>query len=216
ERSEFLMTTLPVVDLTATVGQTVYFPHFADGGGWSTQILLINPTDDMMSGTVQFFGTGSPTTTAQPQSVTIAGQTSSTFTYVIPGRSSRRFVTSGQTDATAVGSVRVVPAANSGTPSGVSVFSVKSGATTVSEAGVPSVRTGSAFRMYVEASGTLGQVGSIQSGIAITNPSNSAATVTFELTGLDGKSTGLSGSVIVPGSGQVARFLNQISGFETL
>jgi N-acetylneuraminic acid mutarotase len=46
ERSELLITTLPVVDLAvAPVNETVLFPHFSDGGGWTTQILLVNPTD---------------------------------------------------------------------------------------------------------------------------------------------------------------------------
>ena len=36
EREDFLLTTLPVSPLTAAAGQRVYFPHFADGGGWTT------------------------------------------------------------------------------------------------------------------------------------------------------------------------------------
>ena len=43
ERSEFLMTTLPVAPLTAGPADTVYFPHFAAGGGWTTQVILVNP-----------------------------------------------------------------------------------------------------------------------------------------------------------------------------
>ncbi len=51
ERSEFLMSTLPVIDTTAPPGSgTVVVPHFADGGGWVTQILLVNPTDNPMTG----------------------------------------------------------------------------------------------------------------------------------------------------------------------
>src|SRR5213078_1273553 len=43
ERSEFLITTLPVADLSAAASsETILFPHFADGGGWTTQILLVN------------------------------------------------------------------------------------------------------------------------------------------------------------------------------
>ena len=39
------------------------------------------------------------------------------------------------------------------------------------------------------------------------------AAVTFELTRLDGTSTGLTGTVTVPGNGQTALFLNQAAGF---
>ena len=40
--------------------------------------------------------------------------------------------------------------------------------------------------------------------------------VTFELTSLTGVSTGLQGSVTVPPQGQVALFLSQIPGFQSL
>src|SRR5262249_20128580 len=56
ERSEFLITTLPVVDLSAapaTGGSGVVFPHYADGGGWTTQVVLVNPTDKALSGSLQ-------------------------------------------------------------------------------------------------------------------------------------------------------------------
>ncbi len=54
ELSEFLMTTLPVAPLSSTSSATVYFPHFVDGSGWTTQVVLVNPTDSTMTGTVQF------------------------------------------------------------------------------------------------------------------------------------------------------------------
>ena len=48
------------------------------------------------------------------------------------------------------------------------------------------------------------------------NVSNTPATVNFELTTLDGASTGLTGVIAVPAGGQSAVFLNQIQGFESL
>jgi hypothetical protein len=54
ERSEFLMTTLPVAAVTANSDDSLIMPHFADGSGWTTQVILINPTDQILSGTVQF------------------------------------------------------------------------------------------------------------------------------------------------------------------
>src|SRR5215510_1998477 len=56
ERGEFLITTLPVVDLSApSPAGTIAIPHYADGGGWKTQIVLVNPGDRALAGTVQFF-----------------------------------------------------------------------------------------------------------------------------------------------------------------
>src|SRR5207248_3070756 len=56
ERSDFLLTTLPVVDLSSSSASTApgVFPHFADGAGWTTTILMVNPTDSAISGALQF------------------------------------------------------------------------------------------------------------------------------------------------------------------
>jgi hypothetical protein len=83
---------------------------------------------------------------------------------------------------------------------------------TISEAGTPTIGLGSAFRMYAEADKT----NLIVTAIAIENAGASDSTVNFDLTGLDGNSTGLSGQLVIPANGQRALFLNQIPGFENL
>src|SRR5438093_960323 len=204
ERSEFLMSTLPVIDTTDTTSPadrgTVVVPHFVDGGGWVTQILLVNPTDNLMAGKVQFI---SPDGTAA--NVTIEGQTESTFAYSVAGRSSQKLMTAGVTLTRTSGSVRIIP--NGGPiPTPLVLFSSKPAMVTVSEAGVP-VTSGTAFRMYVESSGE----GNIQSGIAVANTSSSPATVTFELTTLSGAPEGVSPVTFnLPGSGQAAKVLGDI------
>jgi hypothetical protein len=146
--------------------------------------------------------------------VTIGGQSNNMFSYTVPARSSRKFQTAGQGRATLVGSVRVIPAASNKTPSGLAVFSFRNGSVTVSEAGVPAARKGGAFRLYAEASDAAN--GSIETGIAIANVAETTAIVTFELTTLTGGFTGLTGTYTVPGNGQIALFLNQIPGFQSL
>jgi hypothetical protein len=59
ERGEFLLTTLPVIDLAGTPPTGIQIlPHYADGGGWITEIVLINPTDSASSGTIDFYSPG--------------------------------------------------------------------------------------------------------------------------------------------------------------
>ena len=213
ERSEFLMTTLPVSPLTASTGDTIYFPHFADGTGWTTQVILVNPTNSAISGRVQFFGTGTDTAPAQPVDLILSdAQVGSEFTYSIPRSTSTRLETSNPARPTVVGSVRVIADTGSSIPSGVGVFSFENGGVTVSEAGVPALTPGSAFRLYVEASGTSGQAGSIRSGLALTNSSDTATVVLLELTTLDGTATGFIESITIPASGQVAKFIDEIFG----
>jgi hypothetical protein len=214
ERSDFLITTLPVVPLSAAATGTQVMPYFADGSGWTTQILLVNPSDSAISGTVQFIDRGSDTAGGQPVNVRVNGQSAATFPYSIPPRSSRRIATSGGGILT-TGSVRIIPSSGSGAPSVSNVFSYKPGAITVSEAGTPVVPAGHAFRMYAESSGKSGEPGSTQSGIAIANPSTGAVTVQLDLTNLAGSIIG-SANLRVPANGEVATFLDQISGFGTL
>ncbi len=210
ERGDLLITTLPVAPLGTTSTVTSLFPHFAVGGGWITQVILVNPTDGILTGRIEFFSQGSDTVPGAPATVTIDGVSASSFTYSIPGRSARRFVPSGASMVTTSGSVRIVPDPGNSAPSGLGVFSFKPNLFTVAEAGVPLLEPATSVRMYAESAA------SIQTGVAIANPSSSPSTVTFELTTLPGASTGLTGTATIPGNGQIATFLDQISGFEEL
>ena len=206
ERGEFLITTLPVADLTSTSTGAIVFPHFADGGGWTTQFVLVNPSDNVLTGSVQFVGqSGGPATVAAN------GQSSSNFEYSIPARSSQKMQTAGTGASLILGSVRIIPASNTVVPSGLAIFSFRNAAgITVAEAGVQAATAGAAFRLYAEATG------SIQTGIAVANTSSNAATVAVEVTRLDGSSIGLTGTLSIPANGQTAVFLNQVQGFGSL
>ena len=211
EGGEFLMTTLPVSPVSSTDSDSVYFSHFADGSGWATQVILVNPTDRTITGTVAFLGRGTDTASAAPVVLALDdGSTGSNFDYSIPPSSAQRFTTADPPGGPAVGSVRATPNSGNAAPSGLAVFSFVSGGKTVSEAGVPALPKGSAFRVYVEASGMAGQVGSIRSGLAIANTGDTANTVTLEVTHLDGSLAVPPETLALPPSGQIARFLDEI------
>jgi uncharacterized repeat protein (TIGR01451 family) len=213
ERNEFLITTLPVTSLSPPAPGAPLLSHFADGGGWTTQVILVNPGDSALSGTVQFFSQGDSTAAGQPLRVEINGQTGTTFNYTVQPRSSIRLQTSGTSTATSSGAVRVTPSANQAVPSGLAIFSRKSGPFTVSEASVPASRAASAFRLYAE---TSGEPGSILTGVAVANPASRAVSVKFEVTPLVGGPPILTTMINVPANGQIARFLNEIPGLEPL
>ncbi len=210
---EFLMTTLPVAPLASTSTDTVYFPHFTDGDGWVTQVILVNPTDETIAGTIQFVGQGSETAPADPAILTLDDdQTGSEFPYEIPAGSSQRFTTSNPTGGATTGSVRATPDDGSVAPSGLVVFSYTKGGKTVSEVGVNALTAGTAFRLYAESSGTPNQAGSIRTGLAIANAADTDNMVTLEVTGLDGNlAMGVAPVTLpLPSSGQVARFIDEI------
>ena len=211
EAGEFLMTTLPVAPLSSTSSDTVYFPHFADGGGWATHVILVNPMDRTITGTVGFLGQGSDTAPAAPVVLTLEDDSAgSTFDYSIPPRSSQRFITANPPGGLAVGSVRATPHSGNAAPSGLVVFSFASDGKTVSEAGVPALPKGSAFRVYVETSGMPNQPVPIRSGLAITNAGATTNTVTLEVTRLDGSLAVPPATLALPPSGQIARFIDEI------
>jgi sugar lactone lactonase YvrE len=207
ERQDFLMSTLPVIDTTAVAADgPAVVPHFSDGGGWTTQILLVNPGDTALAGSLEFRDDNGAVT-----SVSVGGQSGKTFPYAVPPRSSQKLATDGTGSATTGGSVRILPTDGAVPPIPLVVFSYKpGGAITVSQAGVPST-SGAAFRIYVESSGTDGQAGTIQSGVAIANNTSTPASVTLELSNLDGSSTGLPGPVsqTLPGFGHLSQFVTQ-------
>ena len=121
---EFLMTTLPVAPLASTSTDTVYFPHFTDGDGWVTQVILVNPTDETITGNIQFVDQGSATADAAPAILKLDDdRTGSEFSYSIPARGSQRFTTSNPSGMVTSGSVRATPDDGSIAPSGLVVFS---------------------------------------------------------------------------------------------
>ena len=209
ERGEFLITTLPVWAIGDTNSNPIVLPHFADGGGWTTQIVLTNPSNSQLSGYVEFFSPGSTSQNGTILNLVVNGSSASRFDYLVPPRSSVRLVTGNTGSSPQVGSVRITPAGMA--PTAMAVFSLKTNGVTVSEAGVSALTAGLAFRMYAEVSGTPGQIGSIESGLAMANPSAAPVTVNLDLVGMDGRSSSVGRvTVTVPGNGQIARFIREL------
>jgi hypothetical protein len=177
ERTEFLMSTLPVVDLSQPALQgTQVIPHFAAGGGFTTQILLVNPTGLSQTGTFEFRDRQGALTV-----VNIDGAPSSGASYTVGPNGAAKFVVTGLPTDIATGSVRMIPAGGGPAPTPLVLFSFKPAGITVSEATVP-VTMGSAFRMFVELSPTE----LINAGIAIANTGGTPGTVNLSVTNLAG------------------------------
>jgi len=208
ERGEELLTTLPVTDLSApTAPGTAYLGHFADGSGATSQVVLVNPTDSAIGGTIQFLGQGTAAAAAGPIAIATNLGTATSFSYNIPRQSSFKLTTAGL--AGTLGSVRVTSATGSVLPSALVVFSYRKDNITVSEAGVPAMQ-GSTFRMYAETNAPGSDPGTIQTGIAIANLDAAATTVNLELMTLDGASAGPPVPVNIPGNGQIAKFAHEL------
>src|SRR5438093_4996767 len=94
ERGEELLTTLPVTDLSVpTTSGTAYLGHFAGGSGATSQVILVNPTDSAIAGTMQFFGQGTEAAAAGPIAIATNVGTATSFSYNIPRQSSSKLTT---------------------------------------------------------------------------------------------------------------------------
>jgi spore coat protein CotH len=187
ERSEFLMSTQPVVDLDNPETPQL-LPLFASGGGWTTSVILVNPYDEPLTVSVMF----------------VPGATQGPFT--IPARSSRSLSpVSGPEVLT--GRVHIVPGGIRA-PSVFEVVSFKPSSVTVSEASVLPSPFASDFRLYVERNGP-----AIESGVSIVNGA-AASNITFEVTSLNGQS--LAKTTVAFSPGQRSFFLRDLAGFQPL
>jgi hypothetical protein len=215
ERSEFLMSTLPVAQLASSSSVPVAIPQFVDGAGWTTSVLLVNSTDSAISGTAEFFTPGTSTAAGHALTMLVNGQRANSFFYNIPPRSSTSLDTDNAFDTAQTGWIKITPVGGSASPVALAVFRFTAGGIVVSETGVLGQPSGSSFNLYVETSAS-GSDAKIRSGLALANTSANPITVTLDLSTLAGTSTGLTSSVVVPAQGQLARFLTELPGFENL
>jgi hypothetical protein len=209
ERGDFLITTTPVLDAATSLStDPSYLAHYAAGGGWRTEVILINPSTRAVNGTMEFRNTA-----GNAVSLRAGTESGTSFPYSLLEGGSQKFTLNSPTADLITGSIRLAPAGGMTAPVAVAVFSYTRNNVVVSEAGLTSVRA-TAFRTYVEFAGTPGAIGSVLPGLALASTTGQSAAVELELTRFDGTSTGLKTSVAIPATGQVAKFLNEL--FPTL
>jgi len=198
ERSEFLMTTLPVVDLAAAPSyDTVTMAHFASGLGWSTHVVLLNPTNGVISGTLQF--------------VNADGTAAFTRLYSIAKNSSQEFFYEPASVVVKTGSVVVSPAPGSIAPVPLTIFGYSANGITVTESGVPT-SSGTELATYIEATGSAAD--EVDSGVAIANASDQVVNVYMRLATSEGAPFGQAASLQLAPHNQVAKLLPEL--FPTL
>jgi hypothetical protein len=177
QTSEALFTTAPMADLTkpATSG-AIFFPQFADGGGYTSSLILLNTSSTFETGELQLMDDhGNPMVVSQA-----GGTPGFTFPYSIPSGGVVRFQTDGSAAGINVGWVQLTPDPGSPTPIGSGVFSYTPADVMVSESGIPSAVPTTHARIYVDLSG------GHDTGLAIANIGGTAANITINAFNNDG------------------------------
>ena len=204
ERSELLVSTLPVLDSSAGISMLpAYVPQFAVNGGWTTELILINTLDNPISGTISFTDpSGNPIT------VPIGTVTQSSVEYTVPQKRTLKFRLPNSGATLLTGAIRITPVSGDRAPVPLAVFANVAGGVRVSEATVLGLQ-GTQLRTYVEKA-NVGSIASIQSGLAIANASTATANVSLEAFQVNGTSTGLTSKQTIPVGGKIAKFADEI------
>ena len=108
--------TLPIVELTKLSDDFLHFAHFVYGGTWSTELVVMNPTNEDTSGTIEF--------RADLSAAPGAGRCNpiTSISYHLAGRTSRRIQVIGPDGSICTGSVTITPENGSKSPYGLLTF----------------------------------------------------------------------------------------------
>ena len=198
-----LLTSTPVADLSQPVPSgPLYFPQFADGGGFVSAIVLLNTSTSTETGKLEIFGdTGSPLAVQQ-----LGGPLASFINYSIAPGGAFVFQTDGSAPTPAVGWALLTPDPGNSTPVGAGVFQLGQNGVVVTESGVPSAAATTRARIYVDTSQ------GHDTGLAIVNPGQGQLTVTlqsFETDGVTQAGSSL-GPLSLASRGHTARFVGEL------
>ena len=186
ERLEYLITTTGPLNEQAGLPGRLIFPYMTDSTGYTTQFILINPPG--------------------------VSKTTGVLHYLATDGSALAV------DTLKLGSIQIVPFQSFNTPHAHAILSRTAGGVLIFQTSVEGQLPLRSFRVYAESVGDFdaGIAGSTRSSVALANPAQTPVTVRLELRGLDGTLLRLSQPFAVPPVGQVAMFLNQVPGFETM
>jgi sugar lactone lactonase YvrE len=199
QRGEALFTTTPTADLTkAATNSVIFFPQFADGGGYTTSLVLLNTSNATETGTLQLLNGGGSSLNVNQ----VGGTSGSVFRYSIPIGGVVRFQTDGSPATINTGWAQLIPDTGTSTPIGAGVFGYNPGAFLVTESGIPATVSTTHARIYVDLSA------GHDTGLAIANPTNASANITitaFQSDGVTGVGTS-QGPLQLPANGYSAFF----------
>jgi hypothetical protein len=179
QREETLLTSTPVADLTqGSTSTPIYFPQIADGGGYTTTVILLNTSNAVETGTMRLFNEiGSPLTVNQ-----VNGASGSSFDYSILPGGAFAFQTDASRAAVNVGWMELTPSGGTSVPVGAGLFQYSQSGILLTESGIPSVTPMTHARIFVDFSG------GHNTGLALGNPEDTAINISLAAFQLDGTS----------------------------
>jgi len=192
QSNDFIMTTVPVFSGTTTT-EPALFPQIADGAGYVTELILLNPAPNPITGTVEFSA-----------SVATDRGTNTTFPYLIPVGGTWTLKTTGTQPNVLTGFASVTPAAGNVAPVATAVLKQFTGSNLNFEAGVPAVRALTRAVMFGTRDATH------RTALAIVNRGTSTANVQLTALRSDGTTAAAPKTISLASSGRTAAFLDEL------
>jgi hypothetical protein len=196
------MSAVPMSASGAPGNEVTVFPQVADGAGYSTELVLINPGATRITGQLQF-------------SFNLAGAAGngSRFAYDIPPAGMWRFQTPGTATQVSVGFATIIPDTANSRPVASAIFSLRTGGVLRFQAGVPAQPAVTKALMFGSRSSSKRTV------MAIANPSGQDVTVRLTAYNANGSAVVSGKTLIVSANGHRAAFIDEIvpelpEGFE--
>lgn len=202
DAGEFLITTLPAADMDSAPSSTeLYLPQIADGGGYVTEVLLVNSGATRLTGTAEFRAPS-----GQPLEVTVDGVATASLPYDLGPDGSQYISTAPTAPTVRTGYLVIRPAPGGAAPIASAVFTLRQDGDLRTATGVtPASLTGRARTLADRRFGH-------DTGLAIVNPSTNTATVRISIAFLNGATA--TATLRLGAGTQTARFLSEI--FQTV
>ena len=198
ERAEFILTTLPVhAESASSVAGPMVLPQVADGAGYQTELLLINPHDVRLEGRLSFRRSD-----GNPWALEMNGIVASVRDYSIPPRGITRAISKGTGANVEVGYCILEPGGD-GTPAASGVIRLSQRGLQ-SESGVPFSRMSDSAATYWESSGET------YTGVAFANGSPETRRIRLELFARLGIEKRLQAEFDLPPGHHTARLLTEL------
>jgi hypothetical protein len=200
DEGQFIMTSIPAAGDDAQVPDRAgAFPQVADGGGYQTEWLMLNPFETPLSGKVSFRRSD-----GSVWPLTIQGAAAAEIGYSIPAHGLVRWTSSGSAPDTSAGYCLLVPDTAQEAPAGGAVIRYLPGGRLRSETGLP-------FLTLSANAGSYWEVGpDFDTGIALVNASDREQPINLLLYLRDGGEQVLQAQVTVAAWGHTAKFVTQL------
>jgi hypothetical protein len=200
DQGQFIMTSIPArsgeVPLT---GQIEVLPQVADGGGYQTEWLMLNPSELPLTGRITFRKSD-----GSPWLLSIQGTVASELPYSISAHGLARWTTSGLGPDVNVGYCLLMPDPNQVPPAGGAVIRYLPGGGLLSETGLP-------FLAPSTLSGSYWEIGTdLDTGIALANTADRDQQIRLELFLRDGGEQVRTTQVSLPAGWHKPRFVSEI------